>query len=67
MRGIATSIGLKAVGRGTKIRDYELSTDAFTGRIAIVMGAKNMTMAEVQHAHRIGECSPAKLGSAGQF
>ena len=46
---------------------YELSTDAFTGRIAMVMGAKNMTMTEVQHAHRIGECSPAKLGSAGQF
>src|SRR5262249_49351090 len=23
---------------------YELSTDAFTGRIAMVMGAKNMTM-----------------------
>jgi hypothetical protein len=46
---------------------YELSSDAFTGRIAMVMGAKNMTMTEVQHAHRIGECSPAKLGSAGQF
>jgi hypothetical protein len=46
---------------------YELSTNAFTGRIAMVMGAKNMTMTEVQHAHRIGECSPAKLGSAGLF
>jgi hypothetical protein len=31
------------------------------------MGAKNMTMTEVQHARRIGECSPAKLGSASQF
>src|SRR3984957_3702415 len=46
---------------------YELSANAFAGRIAMVMGAKNMTMTEVQHAHRIGECSPAKLGSAGQF
>jgi hypothetical protein len=46
---------------------YELSTNAFTGRIAMVMGAKNMTMTEVQHARRIGECSPAKLGSASQF
>ena len=46
---------------------YELSTNAFTGRIAMVMGAKNMTMTEVQHARRIGECSPAKLGSARQF
>jgi hypothetical protein len=42
-------------------------TDAFTGRIAMVMGAKNMTMTEVQHGRRIGECSPAKLGSANQF
>jgi uncharacterized protein DUF3617 len=46
---------------------YELSTNAFSGRIAMVMGAKNMTMTEVQRARRIGECSPAKLGSAGQF
>jgi hypothetical protein len=46
---------------------YEFSTNAFTGRIAMVMGAKNMTMTEVQHARRIGECSPARLGSANQF
>ena len=43
---------------------YQFSANAFTGRIAMVMGAKNMTMTEVQHARRIGECSPAKLGSA---
>src|SRR5215472_4001994 len=46
---------------------YELSTNAFIGRIAMVMGAKNMTMTEVQRARRIGECSPAKLGSAQKF
>jgi hypothetical protein len=46
---------------------YELSTNAFTGRIAMVMEAKNTMMTEVQHAHRIGECSPAKWGSASQF
>ncbi len=46
---------------------YALSTNAFTGRIAMVMGAKNMTMTELQRARRIGECSPAKLGSAGHF
>ena len=46
---------------------YKVSSGAFTGRIAMVMGAKNMTMTEVQHARRVGECSPAKLGSAGQF
>ena len=42
---------------------YQLSSNAFTGRIAMVMGAKNMTMTEVQHARRIGECSPVQLGS----
>jgi len=46
---------------------YEVSSDAFTGHIAMVMGAKNMTMTEVQRGRRIGECSPAKLGSAQQF
>jgi hypothetical protein len=46
---------------------YELSTNSFTGRIAMVMGAKNMTMTEVQRARRIGGCSPAKLGAASQF
>jgi hypothetical protein len=40
---------------------YQLSVNAFAGRIAMVMGAKNMTMTEVQHARRIGECRPAKL------
>ena len=45
---------------------YQLSANAFTGRIAMVMGAKNMTMTELQHARRIGECSPAKLGSAAR-
>jgi hypothetical protein len=42
--------------------NYELGPDKFTGRIAMVMGAKNMTMTEVQHAKRVGGCQPA-LGS----
>ena len=46
---------------------YELSTNSFTGRIAMVMGAKNMTMTEVQRARRIGGCSSAELGAASQF
>jgi Protein of unknown function (DUF3617) len=46
---------------------YKVSPDEFTGRIAMVMGAKNMTMTEVQHARRVGECSPAKLGSTDHF
>jgi hypothetical protein len=55
----------RGAARGHAI--YELSTNAFTGRIAMVMGAKNTTMTEVQRARRIGECSPARLGSANQF
>ncbi len=46
---------------------YKVSSDTFNGHIAMVMGAKNMTMTEVQHARRVGECSPAELGSARQF
>ncbi len=41
---------------------YELGPDKFTGRIAMLMGAKNMTMTEVQHAKRVGDCQP-RLGS----
>ena len=46
---------------------YKVSSDAFTGRIAMVMGAKNMTMTEVQYARRVGECTLANPGSVGQF
>jgi hypothetical protein len=46
---------------------YTLSADRFSGRVAMVMGAKNMTMTEVQRARRIGDCSPAVLGSAARF
>lgn len=38
---------------------YKFSAGAFSGRVAMVLGGKNMTMTEVQHARRIGECSPA--------
>lgn len=37
---------------------YELGPDKFAGRIAMVMGAKNMTMTEIQHAKRVGDCKP---------
>jgi Protein of unknown function (DUF3617) len=46
---------------------YILSVDTFSGRVAMVLGAKNMTMTEVQQARRIGECSPGVLGSAARF
>ena len=38
---------------------YSMSGDAFSGRVAMVMGAKNMTMTEVQRAHRISDCDDA--------
>ena len=43
---------------------YSLSParhDRFRGRIEIVLGAKNMTMTEVQNARRIGHCDVAGI------
>jgi hypothetical protein len=46
---------------------YEIGPDRFAGRIAMVMGAKNMTMTEVQHAKRVGGCQPALGSPATRF
>jgi len=46
---------------------YVLSADTFSGSVAIVTGGKNMTMTEMQQAHRIGACGPAVLGSVSLF
>ena len=46
---------------------YTLSPDKFSGHVAMVMGAKNMTMTEVQRARRVGDCGLAVLGSAARF
>jgi hypothetical protein len=46
---------------------YTLSNDTFSGRVAMVLGAKNMTMTEVQQGRRIGNCNPWALGSADRF
>ena len=35
---------------------YRIVPDGFNGRIAMVMGAKNMTMTEVQTGRRLGRC-----------
>jgi hypothetical protein len=37
---------------------YKLMPRAFEGRIAMVMGGKNMTMTEVQTGRRTGNCYP---------
>jgi uncharacterized protein DUF3617 len=46
---------------------YIISEDTFSGRVAMILGAKNMTMTEVQQGRRIGDCSPWALGSAARF
>lgn len=49
---IACSGRAAAKAQGT----YVLTQDGFTARIAMTMGAKNMTMTEVQSARRLGSC-----------
>jgi Protein of unknown function (DUF3617) len=39
---------------------YTLTAGHFRGRIAMVMGAKNMTMTEVQTGRRVGSCDVAR-------
>ena len=46
---------------------YLLGADHFAGRVAMVMGGKNMTMVEVQHAHRIGDCNSARRDTTTEF
>jgi hypothetical protein len=36
---------------------YRFRPDGFEGRITITLGAKNMTMRELQSARRIGDCA----------
>jgi len=52
-----------AKGRAT----YLVSDDTFAGRVAMVLGAKNMTMTEVQQGRRIGNCNPWALGWSARF
>jgi hypothetical protein len=35
---------------------YRLEQPGFTGRVAMVMAAKNMTMTEIVRARRVGDC-----------
>ncbi|MBA3325923.1 MAG: hypothetical protein H0T41_11900 [Rhodobacteraceae bacterium] len=39
--------------------DYRLGPAGFSGRIAMVMGAKNMIMTEVQSGRKLGACATA--------
>ena len=46
---------------------YSLGADHFVGHVAMVMGGKNMTMTEVQHARRVGDCSSPRRETATKF
>jgi hypothetical protein len=46
---------------------YSLAADHFAGRVAMVMGGKNMTMTEVQRAQRVGDCSSPGRETATEF
>jgi len=46
---------------------YVLSAGHFAGRVAMVLGGKNMTMTEVQHARRVGDCSSARRETPTEF
>jgi hypothetical protein len=46
---------------------YLLGADHFAGRVAMVLGGKNMTMAEVQRAERIGDCGSPRPDAATAF
>jgi hypothetical protein len=59
--GAILSFDIECAGRdGARARAvYTLTPRRFEGRIAMVMGGKNMTMTEVQAGRRIGSCDPA--------
>jgi hypothetical protein len=46
---------------------YLLAADHFTGRVTMVMGGKNMTMAEVQRAQRVGDCGSPRRQTPTEF
>lgn len=58
-----TSLSYRIVCKGRAaaraVASYDIRQNAFKGRVAMVLGAKNMTMTEVQTARRIGACDLA--------
>ena len=44
------------VNTGRASARIELAEMGYTGRIAVTMGGKNMTLTEIQRAERIGDC-----------
>jgi Protein of unknown function (DUF3617) len=56
--GPSLSYDIKCPGRDSAKAHaaYTVSSSEFTGRVAMVMAAKNMTMTEVQVGQRVGSC-----------
>ena len=57
--GFSYDIACEGRGRARATAVYRFSADAFSGRISITQGAKNMTMTEVQRGRRLGPCQRA--------
>ena len=60
-RGNRLDYDIMCPGRGAAKAHatYVLSGDGFTARIFMTLGAKNMTMTEVQSGRRLGSCTVA--------
>ena len=60
--GEALTFAIRCPGRNAAEASavYRLGPSGFTGRIAMRMGAKNMTMTEVQTGRRTGPCGPGE-------
>jgi hypothetical protein len=50
------SISCPGRGAASAKATYSLSPRGFSGRIDMIMGAKNMTMTEIQDGRRLGDC-----------
>jgi hypothetical protein len=63
--GPTLSYDLLCAGRGAaRARaSYLLTGQDFSGRVSMILGAKNMTMTEVQSGRRLGSCRPAEPSS----
>ena len=67
--GTALEYDIICPGRGSAKAHarYTLDGDGFSGRVAMVLGGKNMTMTEVVHGRRLGACDYQGLKSAERF
>ncbi len=54
--GFSYDIACTGRGAARATATYTTAPDRFKSRIAIIQGAKNMTMTEVQHGRRVGNC-----------